>query len=616
MTLAHWIHRLAPASPCSRRAVATAIALVLTLAGSLAGAQSLIWTDDDWADGNYALAEDVNPEIEPGMLVLEDDLSDMRYLSTPTTWQGIYCLHAYRDTLYLATSHQPYEIDGAEVLAYDYLTDTVSSAYEPYEEGLLLIKQFGDTMWIPGPDYQGLWIDPGRLYGYNGDEWFEQAAMDSSIHVNDVEVVNGIMYTTAGQKDGLARTWVSFDMGETCTAALSMDHSPDSWTRRFFGAGQFNGRVYIQPDGYPPEGRVLYSSADGVNWDTLAVEGMPVDKMATFVDLGDSLFMAINHKYFIYDGEEWSWYYLPFNAWRWCRGYHVREGNFYGGGSSCRLFRWLGGPDWEEVAVLPADAATEEIESIVTYHGRLYVSTSRPDSTLDGKLYVSAAKSYGRLLSQVHDFGYPTQDALLEFDHFAAYAGSPVRFQVRSAASAAEIESRAFVGPDGTVGTYYVASGTELSAVHDGDRYFQYSAELFCPDQMRAPMLYSVTLAADSLAGGMDLAPAEDPIAALSGALRVTSPQPTLGSRGVDFEVRLQAPDPAASRATRLCIFDAQGRLIRSAPLRNESGPSFAWHWDLRDDQGRRVPSGVYSAILDGSPVGEGEAVRPVVLIR
>lgn len=578
-------------------------------------ARSLEWTDDDWSGGAYASAVGVNPEVQPGLLVLQDDLSDIRYLASPAAWQGIYCLAVYHDTLFLAASDRPYSYVGAEILTYDYLTNrSACSIPLPEQEGILILKVFGDTLWSPNADPLEPIFDGGP-YLYDGHHWAYKPTIHETYHVNDLEIVDGVMYATTGDLDGSGRCFVSHDMGDTWTEAKILRETLDHHWRRMFGAGQHQGRVFIQPDGYQPEGRVIYSSADGVAWDTLAVPAMAIDKQATFVDWGDSLLMAVGDMLHIWDGSVWTSEPLPFTGWRWCRGYHIRAGELYGGGNSCEIYRWLGGADWEHVADMGLDPSSEEIESIVTYYGRLYVSTSRADSSQTARLYAAAVAPAGRLTSRVHDFGWSLEHGWLSWESFEPNAQADVRFQVRSGRTPEQLSNEPFVGPDGSWMSFYTEPGTPLAALHDGDRFFQYAVSLFCPNQMRPPLLYRVTLTGDTLNDPSALA--EMPEARVT--LRMLTSQPVAGGEAIGFELTRQAPAGAAamgSGSVRVRIIGPQGRVVRSERIDVGMGAPTLWRWDLCDGAGRRVPSGVYGAVFEGGDLPGARAVRRMVVLR
>lgn len=71
--------------------------------------------------------------------------------------------------------------------------------------------------------------------------------------------------------------------------------------------------------------------------------------------------------------------------------------------------------------------------------------------------------------------------------------GASVKFQVRSAASAAGLASATYQGPSGP-SDYYTASGTPLNPLHAGARYLQVRALLESADQTGGPVLSRIAV--------------------------------------------------------------------------------------------------------------------------
>lgn len=621
-------HSPLPATSIRRLLPAVLGAYWILLTPGVVNAAQMTWVDDDWSCGQYSQIWAVDPEVHPGLIVLQNRLDDMRFLASPTAFQGLYCLEVYHDTLFIAASDYPYMYDGAEVISYDYLTDNFEVCYEPYESGLHIIKQFGDSLYIPGPDSMDPWDEEGSIYVYTGYEWIEKATLPRAVHVNDVDIVNGITYASTGQwggeLHGAGCVWISYDYGDSFTCTLVVPPSAGHSARRIFGIGHYGDLVFAQPDGFPPETEVLYTTTDGIDWDTLAVPGLPIDRQAMFTDWGDSLLMTIENKMFIWDGEDWTRYTLPFHGWRWCRGIHEYKGDLYGGGFDCTLYRWIQESDWELVGEMAVDPETEDIESMETYYGRLYVSTSRLDQGDEGRLYVSAAAPIGKLTSLAHDFGTGSQNGVLSWEAFEPDTSAQVRLRLRSAHTPSELESSQFLGPDGTPYTYYEEPGTALPFAHFGHRYFQYSVELVSRDGLHMPFVDEVTLEVDSVdMADVSPGPYGDPFEPGHGRrdLRVSlgppCPNPACGS--IDFQIEVEHPGyirasgSTAPAAPRLSVLDLQGRLVRSARLRVAAEGPITWRWDLRDQNGNPVPEGVYFARLE---VGPKLTTRKIVVPR
>ena len=620
--------------PRTARARTVPALAIFATAFVVLGAQGrdLTWTEDDWSGGAYASAARVDADIQPGILVLENLPGDMRSLASPTAFQGLYSMAVLHDTLWITASDYPYQFDGAEVIHYDYLTGQFEVDYQPYESGLHLIKRFGDSLYVPGPDSRDPHSSPGSIYLYTGRQWIDKATLPMAIHINDVEVANGITYATVGHPDGTYHlcgiVWTSHDYGDTFSQSLTLWPNAQAPVRRFFGAGSIGDRVFVQPDGFAPESDVVYSTTNGTDWNTIPVPGLPEDKQAMFTVWGDSLLMTIHNRMYIWDGEQFHGYWLPFQGYRWCRGIEKYKGRLYGGALGGTLYRWLQRSQWETISQVSLEPATEEIEAMATYYGRLYISTSRPEQGMIPRLYVSAAVPLGVMVSRVHDFGEPVGNGEVVWAGFTPGATGDLRFQVRSGVTEGQVPAALFLGPDGQPNSYYTIPGMPLAPAHHGHRYFQYKVELLCPDGLNMPILDSVTLRADTLdaaavaegdptRGNGALEPGDRP---RSGVLAFAPPQPNPARGPLSLRVDLSGGEllPGLARplpAVELAVVDLEGRLVRRATMIPASDGTASWFWDLCDEQGHRVPGGVYRAMACAAGAPGPVIVRSLVVL-
>ena len=69
-----------------------------------------------------------------------------------------------------------------------------------------------------------------------------------------------------------------------------------------------------------------------------------------------------------------------------------------------------------------------------------------------------------------------------------------VKFQLRSAGVESELQSKPFLGPDGTAASCYTWSGKKIFPGHNGSRWIQYRAVLETLDPLRTPVLKSVRI--------------------------------------------------------------------------------------------------------------------------
>jgi len=593
-------------------------ALIGSLGATPAQSADVAWTDDDWSNGHYVWSSDADPDVHPGLLIPRNDPQTMLFLSEVTAYRGVYAMTVYHDTLFLGTCEYPITADGADIITYDYRTGSFHLAYQPDEQGLTTFHVSGDTLFVPGPDTYNGYLQGSAIYLYNGHEWVKKQTVALALHLFDLTVLDGAIYVTSGDRDHVGSVRVSTDWGETWSNIL---HLTGADARRFYAVGSHQGRLYAQHDGLPPQTDRIYVY-DSAAWDSVFIPGLPEAKMGTFTTWGDSLFLNVgNRMYILRDNQVYaSW--MPFSGDRWCRGFHIYKGVFYGGADQSKLYRWIPGSTWTQVCQFGLDPATEELSVMATYYGRLYIATARYEGYQGGRLYVSSAAPLGRLMSVVHDFGGPIRAGTLSWIDFRPGAGNTTRFQVRSGTTPQQVQSAPFLGPDGSASTYYETSGTALPPAHDGHRYFQYLVDLLCPNGLAMPFLDQVTVAADTLdvAGVAGGAPgAQDANARVPSAARLAldAPGPNPARDAVTVTARWETPPPRGIGTLRLRVVDMQGRVVRVARVVSSDHGFQPWRWDLTDLGGTPVPSGIYLIQADlGTGSGAPAAARSLLVLH
>ena len=79
-------------------------------------------------------------------------------------------MEVYTDKLFLAACTSPVEVNGGEILSYDYVTNDFQWEYNVWEQGMIQLRSHNDKLYIPGINSQGNW-DWGNIYIYDGNEW-------------------------------------------------------------------------------------------------------------------------------------------------------------------------------------------------------------------------------------------------------------------------------------------------------------------------------------------------------------------------------------------------------------------------------------------------------------
>ena len=99
----------------------------------------------------------------------------------------------------------------------------------------------------------------------------------------------------------------------------------------------------------------------------------------------------------------------------------------------------------------------------------------------------------GEFTSQPFDTGGSAYFGKFQFDAFVP-PGTALKFQLRTATTNYSLHAAAFIGPDGTAGTFYTASNQTISNVHNGDRWLQYRAYFDTTDLNLTAVLDRVTI--------------------------------------------------------------------------------------------------------------------------
>jgi hypothetical protein len=121
---------------------------------------------------------------------------------------------------------------------------------------------------------------------------------------------------------------------------------------------------------------------------------------------------------------------------------------------------------------------------------RKYASPEPTTSVWTEEVYYSPS---GTFTSSILDSGQNSNFTTLLFSASTSGA-TTIKFQLRSGKTIDELNSRDFVGPDGSTSTYYLTSNTSIWSGHSGDRYIQYKAYLETTDTSQTPYLHDVTI--------------------------------------------------------------------------------------------------------------------------
>lgn len=124
------------------------------------------------------------------------------------------------------------------------------------------------------------------------------------------------------------------------------------------------------------------------------------------------------------------------------------------------------------------------------------VETQSPAGDLFLKRIGGKYQWSGELISSTFDFGVASNFTNIIWEPLSQppQAGSdPLKFQIATTSSV-PAASWNFLGPDGTGDTYYTISNTNMSSVHNGDRYLRYKLFLSTANQNFSPQLSEVAV--------------------------------------------------------------------------------------------------------------------------
>jgi hypothetical protein len=105
----------------------------------------------------------------------------------------------------------------------------------------------------------------------------------------------------------------------------------------------------------------------------------------------------------------------------------------------------------------------------------------------------STYSTIGNHTSSPHDAGGTAYFGTISWD-IDTPPNTSIRFQFRSADTKENLTTEDFIGPDGTVSSFYIISGAGINPMNNHSRWFQYRAYLGTNDINFTPVLHSVTV--------------------------------------------------------------------------------------------------------------------------
>ncbi|PIR68017.1 hypothetical protein COU50_00150, partial [bacterium CG10_big_fil_rev_8_21_14_0_10_33_18] len=465
------------------------------------------FTDTDWSNGNYSILSDIDPNNSAGQLLLKNDPSTMVLLGSPIKLTNVTSMKSYKGKLLLLASSKVWEISDAELSSYDPINNTyeqISYYNAPAgitsgskvimkEQGTGMMAVINDKVYIPGPDPDESW-DFGNLYIYDGTTLTKKRTIPNADHSHDVTYYADKLIVTSTHPTGVTPPDFSLDDGNTWQ---TLTYCSDAYVMNGLGgASSFGGKLYLYAGDKQPTGG--YASAIFIYDGTICIKkpwqiGLPLSEYKGVILSGRNYSLdGINfNPISAFDG----------NPGRYSESYTDYDGKHYAAANvtsssyipglvyTTGLFSSTDGINWSYLGSGTELSFTSG--KIVNHQGRLFFTGETKNSTGDSAIYVSSSKSSGELISkpqELTDFNKLT----LSWNAVKP-TGTNIKFQVRYANDLTSLNSASFVGPDGSLTSYFTSSGTSLIGIPKSS-YLQYKTYLNTQDSKYTPYLEDVTI--------------------------------------------------------------------------------------------------------------------------
>ena len=126
-----------------------------------------------------------------------------------------------------------------------------------------------------------------------------------------------------------------------------------------------------------------------------------------------------------------------------------------------------------------------------TYNDDFDKGTYNNTTATSDQIELTETNTQGTYTSQAYNTGHTSNYTTLGWSSTEP-ANSNLTFQLRSANTTQDLESQAYIGPDGTTNTAYETPGTPIHESHNQDRILQYQATLTTTAD--TPQLHEVTI--------------------------------------------------------------------------------------------------------------------------
>jgi len=316
----------------------------------------------------------------------------------------------------------------------------------------------------------------GKILHYDGSSWsqFSDTGAESWYAVS------------------MASSTVGFAVGGSSNNMV--EYNGSAWTEFAGPVSQAINDIHMFSDGtgwaVGDSGKILYY--DGSNWTEDSDQGTQNIEGLSMTSVSDGWAVGSSGKIWHYNGSSWSEYLdTGGDNWESVSMANTNKGWIFGDANNAMVWD---GTSWTSQAI-PTTQTLYDVKAIAQTNawavGRngsiihfdqsaLYeiagTATSSAFDTANAASSVEAISWHGDLATST------------------CASACSIRFQVRGAATSGALSSAAWIGPDGTSGTYFATStGSLIPASLNNNRWMQYKADLF-GDAANTPILQDVKI--------------------------------------------------------------------------------------------------------------------------
>ncbi len=110
----------------------------------------------------------------------------------------------------------------------------------------------------------------------------------------------------------------------------------------------------------------------------------------------------------------------------------------------------------------------------------------------------SLPQNKGNYISKPYDLGSKSCYKTINWDAVTP-VNTSIKFQLRTGSNESDLMNNNFIGPDGTILTYYKKSSSNIWSGHNYDKWVQYKAYFYTSDENNTPILKDVTIIYNNL---------------------------------------------------------------------------------------------------------------------